>query len=96
MDADGPSRASLDAAVAGLAARFRAALEPPPRAGIAVDAAELRRHLDEPLPERGMPVERILGELEDRLAGSLPGTTGPRYFGYVTGGVLPGAAVVHA
>jgi glutamate/tyrosine decarboxylase-like PLP-dependent enzyme len=96
VDADGPSRASLDAAVADLAARFRAALEPPARAGIAVDAAELRQHLDEPLPERGMPVERILGELEDRLAGSLPGTTGPRYFGYVTGGVLPGAAVIHA
>jgi glutamate/tyrosine decarboxylase-like PLP-dependent enzyme len=96
VDGDGPSRASLDAAVADLAARFRAALEPPPRAGIAVDTAELRQHLDEPLPERGMPVERILGELEDRLAGSLPGTTGPRYFGYVTGGVLPGAAVIHA
>ena len=43
-----------------------------------------------------MPLERLLADLEERLSGSLAGTTGGRYFGYVTGGVLPGAAIVHA
>lgn len=85
-----------DAAVRDLAERFRAALEPPPRAGVDVDVETLRARLDEPLPERGAPVESLLPELERKLAGSLPGTTGGRYFGYVTGGVLPGAAVVEA
>ena len=42
------------------------------------------------------PLEAILGELEARSAGGLAGGTGGRYFGYVTGGSLPAAAIVEA
>jgi glutamate/tyrosine decarboxylase-like PLP-dependent enzyme len=86
----------LDAAVADLARRFRAALDPPPRAGCAIDAQAMRARVDEPLPERGMPAAGILAELEERCEPGLAGTTGGRYFGYITGGVLPGAALVQA
>ena len=88
--------ANLDLAVADLAERLRAALEPPEHAGVAITPEELRARLDEPLPERGTPVEELLDELEAKVAPGLPGTTGPRYFGYVTGGVLPGAALAQA
>jgi aromatic-L-amino-acid/L-tryptophan decarboxylase len=86
----------LDAAVADLAARFRAALDPPEHAAGLLDAAELRRRFDEPLPERGRPLEAILEELETKSRGGLAGGTGGRYFGYVTGGALPAAAIVEA
>src|SRR5439155_12538544 len=83
----------LDAAVADLATRFRAALDPPPQAGVTLDAATVRSRFEEPLPERGQPLETILAELEERAAGGLAGGTGGRYFGYVTGGSLPAAAI---
>jgi glutamate/tyrosine decarboxylase-like PLP-dependent enzyme len=88
--------AALDEAVADLAERLRRALEPPSVAAVGLDAAAVRSRVAEPLPARGAPAERILEELEERLAGTLPGTTGGRYFGYVTGGVLPAAALAHA
>jgi len=47
----------LDAAVDDLAARFRAALEPPLRAAGELDSATLHERFDEPLPEEGMAVE---------------------------------------
>ena len=86
----------LDEAVADFAARFRAALEPPAHAGVSVDPAELAARFDEPLPERGQPLETILGELEEKSADGLAGGTGGRYFGYVTGATLPAAAIVEA
>ncbi len=86
----------LDAAVADLAARFRAALEPPQRIGAAVDATSLRARLDEPLPERGLPVEDVLPALAELVAPGLVGSTGGGYLGYVTGGVLPAAAIAQA
>jgi len=86
----------LDAAVEDLAARFRSALEPPAQAAVTLDATELRARFDEPLPEQGQPFETILGELEQRSSGGLAGGTGGRYFGYVTGGALPAAAIVEA
>jgi glutamate/tyrosine decarboxylase-like PLP-dependent enzyme len=86
----------LDAAVADLASRFRAALEPPQQAGVTLDAATVRSRFEEPLPERGQPLETILAELEERAAGGLAGGTGGRYFGYVTGGSLPAAAIAEA
>jgi glutamate/tyrosine decarboxylase-like PLP-dependent enzyme len=89
-------QAVLDAAVDDLAARLRRALEPPTVAAVGLDAAAVRSRLEEPLPEQGMPAGHVLGELEERLEGTLPGTTGGRYFGYVTGGVLPAAALAHA
>jgi hypothetical protein len=48
---------NLDAAVADLAERFRAALEPPLRAAAELDSATLRARFVEPLPEHGLPVE---------------------------------------
>ena len=86
----------LDAAVTDLAERFRAALDAPAHAGVSIGPAAMRARLEEPLPERGIPVEEILGELEERVRPGLPGTTGGRYFGYVTGGLLPGAAIAQA
>jgi len=86
----------LDAAVDDLAERFRVALEPPLRAAAELDSATLRARFDEPLPEQGMPVEEILAQLDERSAGGLAGSTGGRYFGYVTGASLPGAAIVEA
>src|SRR5438132_1406775 len=80
-----------------LAARFARLLTgPAPRAGVAATEAEILARVDEPLPARGMPLEGVLDELEARAGPGLAGTTGPRYFGYVTGGVLPGAALAKA
>jgi len=86
----------LDAAVQDFARRFRAALDPPAQAGVTIGRAELAARFDEPLPEHGVPLETILGDLEARSAGGLAGGTGGRYFGYVTGGSLPAAAIVEA
>lgn len=86
----------LDAAVADLAERFRAALEPPARASAECDLPTLQARFDEPLPADGMPVESILAQLEERSGGGLAGSTGGRYFGYVTGASLPAAAIVEA
>src|SRR3954451_12409251 len=86
----------LDAAVQDFARRFRAALDPPAQAGVTIGRAELAARFDEPLPESGVPLETILGDLEARSAGGLAGGTGGRYFGYVTGGSLPAAAIVEA
>lgn len=92
----GPDGDELDAAVAVLATHFRAALDEPARAGIELGAAEVRALVDEPLPEHGKPVEEILGALVERTAPGLVGSTGGRYLGYVTGGVLPASAIAHA
>jgi glutamate/tyrosine decarboxylase-like PLP-dependent enzyme len=86
----------LDVAVRDFAALFRAALDPPAQAGVTVARSELAARFDEPLPEHGAPLESILAELEARSAGGLAGGTGGRYFGYVTGGALPAAAIVEA
>jgi len=87
---------NLDAAVAQLRESFRAALDEPERATAADDARTLRARFDEPLPDHGQPAAKILKELEERSRGGLAGGTGSRYFGYVTGGVLPAAAIVEA
>ena len=87
---------ALDEAVADLARRFRDALEPPAHAGVRIDAETMRARVEEPLPAHGIPLEAVLEELEQRTRPGLPGTTGGRYFGYVTGGVLPAAAIVEA
>ncbi len=86
----------LDAAVDDLAVRFRAALEPPAHAGVNVDAESLRARLDAPLPRRGRPLDEVLGALAELVEPGLVGSTGGRYLGYVTGGVLPSAAIAQA
>ena len=87
---------SLDAAVADLARRFRAALDPPAHAGVDVDAPSLRARLEGPLPEHGQALEEVLGALADLVEPGLAGTTGGRYLGFVTGGLLPSAAIAQA
>jgi glutamate/tyrosine decarboxylase-like PLP-dependent enzyme len=89
-------RTALDAAVEDLAGRFRAALDPPDHAGIDVDADTMRARIAEPLPEVGAPLDSLLPELVDRVAPGLVGSTSGRYLGYVTGGLLPGAAIAQA
>jgi glutamate/tyrosine decarboxylase-like PLP-dependent enzyme len=89
-------QAVLDAAVADLATRFRAALDDPPWVGVDLDAADVRARLAEPLPEHGLTVDGVLPELVERVAPGLAGTTGGRFLGYVTGGVLPAAAIAQA
>ena len=86
----------LDDAVAELARRFRLALDPPGQAGPSLDAPAVRARLEEPLPLRGIPLADVLGELERRVAPGLAGTTGGAYLGYVTGGLLPAAAIAQA
>jgi glutamate/tyrosine decarboxylase-like PLP-dependent enzyme len=91
-----PDAAELDAALAVLAELFRGALEPPARAGIDADAHALRARLAEPLPERGIPLGDVLPELVERVSPGLAATTGGRYLGYVTGGLLPAGAIAQA
>ena len=95
-DWSGPTEPALDEAVEDLARRIRAALPGASWAAAATDAQSLRARLEEPLPETGMPIDALLPELESRVGSGLAGTTGPRYFGYVTGGLLPGAALAQA
>ncbi len=92
----GDDERALDAAVADLATRFRTALREPPRAGVDLGAEEVRALVDEPLPATGMPLEDVLTELAERVEPGVAGTTGGRYLGYVTGGVLPAAAIAQA
>lgn len=91
-----PDPAELDSALAGLAAHFRHALEPPGYAGTILDARTLREQLTEPLPERGMPLASVLPELVERVSPGLGATTSGRYLGYVTGGLLPAGAIAQA
>ncbi len=91
-----PDEAALDSATADLARRFRAALDPPVRAGVDASAAEIRQRVEQPLPEVGMPLADVLPALVERVEPGLAGSTGGRYLGYVTGGVLPAAAIAQA
>ena len=91
------SDTELDAAVLDFAERFRAALDPPAQAGSHDRARRARRALRRAAAaSTAHRSESILGELEARSAGGLAGGTGGRYFGYVTGGSLPAAAIVEA
>src|SRR5918999_5257832 len=63
---------------------------PDRRVGSSLSYEEVLAMLDGPLPERGEDAEAVL----DAVAALEPGmvaTAGPRYFGFVTGGVLPAA-----
>jgi glutamate/tyrosine decarboxylase-like PLP-dependent enzyme len=79
-----------------LGKRFARALKTPKRAGVGASSDELRAAVDEPLPEHGMAPEDVLGDLESRVKRGLAGTTGGRYYGYVTGALLPAAAAAQA
>ena len=91
-----PDPAELEAALQALSTYFRDALEPPARAGVNLDAATLRERLAEPLPTQGTGLASVLPELVERVSPGLAGTTGGRYLGYVTGGLLPAGAIAQA
>src|SRR4051794_41799545 len=50
---------------------------------------ELRASLGGPLPEAGVPPERVGGELARGAPPRPVASPGPRYFRFVTGGALP-------
>lgn len=55
-------------------------------------AIEKLQAFDEDLPAHGRPDDETLALLDDVGSPATAVTTGPRYFGYVVGGVLPAAA----
>lgn len=91
-----PDPAELEVALASLAEHFRHALEPPAHAVAALDAQMIRDRLTEPVPEHGRPLPDVLPELVERVTPGLAATTGGRYLGYVTGGLLPAGAIAQA
>lgn len=52
---------------------------------------DMRTALDEPLPETGTDPESAIAEWAERAAPGIVGSTGPRFFGWVIGGVTPAA-----
>ncbi|MGH2549312.1 MAG: pyridoxal phosphate-dependent decarboxylase family protein [Thermomicrobiales bacterium] len=52
---------------------------------------DMRAALDEPLPETGTDPESAIAEWVERAAPGIVGSTGPRFFGWVIGGVTPAA-----
>jgi len=55
------------------------------------DAATLRATLGGPLPDAGVPAERVIDELARAADPGIIASAGPRYFGFVIGGSLPAA-----
>ncbi len=47
---------------------------------------------DQPLPERGLPAEQVLQQLDEIGSPATVASNGPRYFGFVIGATLPAAA----
>ena len=56
-----------------------------------VDLDDLRRSLGGPMPDRGEDPGGVLQALATRAEPGLVGSAGPRYFGFVVGGGVPGA-----
>lgn len=52
-------------------------------------AVDRLRHLEEPFPAGPMAPEAVLARLDEHLSPATMATAGPRYFGFVTGGVFP-------
>jgi len=55
------------------------------------DAATLRKQLDKPLQQEGLPAQQVIEELANDVRGGLLGSAGGRFFGWVIGGALPAA-----
>ncbi len=75
-------------AAARHAERFLASLPDRPVRARA-DVAQLRAALGGPLPEHGVPAERVIDELARGAEDGLIASAGPRFFGFVIGGSLP-------
>jgi glutamate/tyrosine decarboxylase-like PLP-dependent enzyme len=80
--------AVLLADAAARAARYLAGIQERSVAPSAEGLAGLAR-LAPPLPERGLPAERVLALLDEAGSPATLGTAGPRFFGFVIGGSLP-------
>jgi glutamate/tyrosine decarboxylase-like PLP-dependent enzyme len=59
--------------------------------GATASLTTLRARLDGPLPEAGLPPERVLDELVRDVDGGLLGCAGGRFFGWAIGGSVPAA-----
>ena len=59
--------------------------------GPSVDLDTIRGRLDTNLGEDGVPPDVVIERLAAAVEPGLIATTGPRYFGFVIGGALPGA-----
>ena len=64
---------------------------PSRRAGAEQSAPDLKRALDELLPDDGAPAPEVVRDLAAAIEPGLIASPGPRYFGFVTGGALPAA-----
>ncbi|HEU0114595.1 MAG TPA: pyridoxal-dependent decarboxylase [Thermomicrobiales bacterium] len=56
-----------------------------------VDAAAIAAALAEPLPERGIAPDAAVREWFERAGPGIVASSGPRFFGFVNGGSVPGA-----
>jgi glutamate/tyrosine decarboxylase-like PLP-dependent enzyme len=54
-----------------------------------VDLAALREAMGGPLPERGSAAEDVIAELDANVRPAVVASAGPRFFGFVIGGVHP-------
>ena len=70
------------------AARFLESL-PERRVAAARDAEEIVPALGGGLPRKGLPASEIVARLDEIGGQGVVASAGPRYFGFVTGGVLP-------
>lgn len=57
----------------------------------AASLSSLRRALQKPLPDKGLPAARVVDELVADTRGGITGSQGGRFFGWVIGGGLPAA-----
>src|SRR5437879_1987003 len=73
---------------AGYAADFLEHIDTRPVAPTA-SVPELRQTLGGPLPEVGLPPERVIDELIEAVEPGLLASGGGRFFGWVIGGALP-------
>lgn len=53
--------------------------------------ATLRKQIDKPLAQKGLPPSQVIEELARDVQGGLLGSAGGRFFGWVIGGALPAA-----
>jgi glutamate/tyrosine decarboxylase-like PLP-dependent enzyme len=57
--------------------------------GATADVHTLRRQLQKPLNEEGLPAEQVIDELVASVKGGILGSAGGRFFGWVIGGSTP-------
>jgi glutamate/tyrosine decarboxylase-like PLP-dependent enzyme len=66
---------------------------PSRRVGAVASHDELLAALDKPLPDSAVPIDTVLNDLWRDVERGLVASAGPRYFGFVIGGVTPASLV---